>query len=83
MDASGATPRVCPLRVEGTIHQAGGADVREFAIMVSVRKAHGEEVSRQLLGVEAMHSSEKRTFVMAVNVFARPPIGAVLNSQEE
>ncbi len=71
VDAAAAMPSFIPLQVEGTIRPPAGAGVCEYAVMVSVRDAHGAEVSRQLMGVGALHGDEERTFLLAVEVFER------------
>jgi hypothetical protein len=63
-----APPSFSPLRVEGTIKQPGG-EPWEYAIVLSILSADGNEISRQVVSVGALNPHEQRTFRVAVDVF--------------
>lgn len=64
-----AQPDSTPLRVEGTIrHPAVGAPW-EYSVVLAIRNGRGEEITRQVVGVGALHTDEQRTFTLAVEVF--------------
>ncbi|HEU4990375.1 MAG: hypothetical protein KGL93_03040 [Gemmatimonadota bacterium] len=73
---------VSPLRVEGTIEHPAIGEPWEYSVMVSVRGASGEEISRHVVGVGAMHAGDRRTFELSVEVFmpagttVRAPVGS-------
>ena len=69
-----AVPNVTPLRVEGTIRQPADGPPWEYSVVLSIRDARGEEVTRQVVGVGALNPGDERTFALAVEVFER--IGA-------
>jgi len=69
-----AVPNVTPLRVEGTIRQPTDGPPWEYSVVLSIRDARGEEVTRQVVGVGALNPGDERTFALAVEVFER--IGA-------
>jgi hypothetical protein len=62
-------PDVVPLRVEGTVRHGGGPDAWEYSIVVTVRNAKGEELSRQVVGVGPLVPGDERTFTLAVEAF--------------
>ena len=62
-------PSFSPLRVEGTIRHPASGESWEYSVLLSVRNDRGEEVSRQIVGVGAIHPGEQRTFTLAVEVF--------------
>ncbi|MGQ0703260.1 MAG: hypothetical protein ACT4PM_09030 [Gemmatimonadales bacterium] len=62
-------PAFSPLRVEGTIRHPAVGESWEYSVSLSIRNDRGEEISRQIVGVGALHSSEQRTFTLAVEVF--------------
>jgi hypothetical protein len=68
----GAAPQskaiVCPLRVDGTIDHPGDGDTEEYFILMEVRDDAGKLISRQSLGVGALHPSEKRIFSLRVEM---------------
>jgi hypothetical protein len=74
-------PRFSPLRVEGTIEPAGGLETWEYSVLLTVRNAQGEELSRQVMGVGGLQPHERRTFVLEVEVVGPP--GAVLPGAHE
>jgi hypothetical protein len=56
------------LRVEGSIeHPQRGGDW-EYSVVLTIRNERGEELSRQVVGVGALRSSESRTFTLSVDV---------------
>jgi len=67
--AKRALPSFVPLRVEGTIRHPSAGEPWEYAVMLSIRNDSGEEIARQIIGVGALHPSERRTFTLAVEVF--------------
>ena len=67
-----ARPSVTPLRVEGTIQHPHSGEPWEYSVVVSITNDRGEEISRQVVGVGALHPDERRTFRLAVEVFAPP-----------
>ena len=58
------------LRVEGTIQHPRDGEPWEYSIIVSVRDEAGSEVARHVAGVGVMRHSERRSFTLAVEVFA-------------
>jgi hypothetical protein len=66
--ASDATPKFSALNVEGTLrHSERGGDW-EYSVVLSIRNERGEEISRQVVGVGALRSTEARTFTLSVDV---------------
>jgi hypothetical protein len=66
--ATDATPHFSALNVEGTLrHSERGGDW-EYSVVLSIRNERGEEISRQVVGVGALRSTEARTFTLAVDV---------------
>jgi hypothetical protein len=62
------TPHFSALNVEGTLrHSERGGDW-EYSVVLSIRNERGEEISRQVVGVGALRSTEARTFTLAVDV---------------
>jgi hypothetical protein len=59
------------LRVEGIIRHPPLEDPWEYFVVISIRNDRGEEVTRQVVSVGALHSTEKRTFTLSVDVM--PP----------
>jgi len=68
------------LRVEGVIRHPPLEEPWEYFVVISIRNDRGEEVTRQVVSVGALQSTEKRTFTLSVDVMppqAPPgPIGA-------
>ena len=62
-------PDSVPLRVEGTIRHPATGPAAEYAVVVSIRNAEGEEIARKVVGVGALQASEARTFTLSVEVF--------------
>lgn len=61
--------KAIPLSVEGTIRHPATGGPWEYSVVLAVRNARGEEITRQVVGVGALHPSEERTFTLAVEVF--------------
>jgi hypothetical protein len=59
-----------PLLVEGTIEHPKAGEAWEYSVVVSIRNDRGEEIARQLVGVGALQPLERRTFTLAVEMFA-------------
>ena len=70
--AARAVPTLTPLRVEGTIRHPPVGEPWEYSVMLSIRNDRGEEITRQVVDVGALHPAEQRTFTLAVEVFAPP-----------
>ena len=57
------------LRVEGVIeHPPTSKDPWEYFVVVAVRNDRGEEITRHVVNVGALHGSEKRSFALSVEV---------------
>jgi hypothetical protein len=69
-----AVPTFSPLRVEGSIRHPSAGEGWEYAVTVSITNDRGVELSRQIVGVGAIPPGQRRTFTVAVEVFA--PDGA-------
>jgi hypothetical protein len=54
------------LRVEGIIRHPPLEDPWEYFVVISIRNDRGEEVTRQVVSVGALQSTEKRTFSLSV-----------------
>jgi hypothetical protein len=67
--AQRAIPAFSPLKVEGTIRHPDAGEPWEYSVVVSIKNEKGEEVARQVVGVGALQSQERRTFSLAVEVF--------------
>jgi hypothetical protein len=68
--------RFSPLRVEGTIEPSDAQEGCEYSVLLTVRNALGEEVSRHVMGVGGLPPRERRTFVLEVEVTAPPGAAA-------
>jgi hypothetical protein len=69
--AADATPRFQAFNVEGTLrHQEQGGDW-EYSVVLQIRDERGEVMSRQVVGVGALRTTEARTFTLCVEV-AKP-----------
>ena len=66
-----AMPALTPLRIEGTLQPPAEGAAWEYSVVLSIRNDRGEEVSRQVVGVGAMHPGEQRSFSLAVEVVQR------------
>jgi hypothetical protein len=60
------------LRVEGVIRHPPLEDPWEYFVVISIRNDRGEEVTRQVVSVGALQSTEKRTFTLSVDMM--PPL---------
>src|SRR6516162_10688757 len=65
------------LRVEGVIEHPPATEPWEYFVVIAVRNDRGEEVTRQVVNVGALHNAEKRTFTLSVEVM--PPQSAVVS----
>jgi len=65
------------LRVEGVIRHPPLEDPWEYFVVLSIRNDRGEEVTRQVVSVGALQSTEKRTFSLSVEML--PPQPGVTN----
>jgi hypothetical protein len=61
------------LHIDGVIRHPPLEDPWEYFVTISVRNERGEEVTRQVVSVGVLHSAEKRTFALAVDVMPTPP----------
>lgn len=68
-DARRAKPAQVPLQVEGTIRHPTGGDPWEYSVVLVIRDDRGNEISRQVVGVGAMHAGDERSFTLSVEVF--------------
>jgi hypothetical protein len=64
-------PDAIPLRVEGTFQQPETAGTCEYSVLLVVRNAKGEEVTRQVVGVGAIPPGDERTFSLTVEAFEK------------
>jgi len=63
------------LRVEGVIRHPPLQEPWEYFVVIAIRNDRGEEVTRQVVSVGALHSTEKRTFALSVEVLpAQAPV---------
>ena len=63
------------LRVEGVIRHPPLEEPWEYFVVIAVRNDRGEEVTRQVVNVGALQSTEKRTFALSVEVLpAQAPV---------
>jgi hypothetical protein len=64
------------LRVEGMVSHPPGGDTCEYYVVVAVRNDRGEEVSRHVMSVGALHPGDKRAFALSVEVLPlrAPPL---------
>jgi hypothetical protein len=61
------------LRVEGVIRHPPLEEPWEYFVVISVRNDRGEEVTRQVVSVGALQSTEKRTFTLSVDMMPPQP----------
>ena len=64
------------LRVEGVIRHPALEDPWEYFVVISIHNDRGEEVTREVVSVGALQSTEKRTFSLSVEMMpqlAPPP----------
>lgn len=62
-------PTATPLHVEGTIRHPPDGDTWEYSIVLAVRNARGEEITRQVVGVGALAPDDVRSFSLSVELF--------------
>lgn len=67
-----STLATCPLLVEGTLQNPGGDDPLEYQVLMEVRDDRGKLLSRQIIGVGAIHVSE-RVFSLRVEMSSANP----------
>jgi hypothetical protein len=67
--ARAAAPSFSALRLEGSLRHPVNGQSWEYSVLVTVRNDKGEEVSRQVVGVGAIHPGEGRNFTFSVEVF--------------
>jgi len=63
-----AKTTVSPLQVEGTISPPVEDTTYEYSMVLSIRDERGKEITRQVIGVGALHPDEQRTFTLAVEM---------------
>jgi hypothetical protein len=56
------------LKVEGVIRHPPLEDAWEYFVTLTVRNDRGEEVTRQVVSVGALQSTEKRSFTLSVDL---------------
>jgi len=65
------------LRVEGVIRHPPLEEPWEYFVVIAIRNDRGEEVTRQVVSVGALQSTEKRTFALSVEVLPQQaPVSA-------
>lgn len=57
------------LRVDGVLRHPASGESWEYSVVLTIRNARGEEISRQVVGVGALQPDDERTFSLAVEVF--------------
>lgn len=57
------------LKVAGTIKHPSVGESWEYSLLISIKNDRGEEVTRQVVGVGALHPAESRTFTVSVQVY--------------
>jgi len=64
------------LRVEGVIRHPPLEEPWEYFVVIAIRNDRGEEVTRQVVNVGALQSTEKRTFALSVEMLPAqaPPV---------
>lgn len=63
-----AKPTTCPLSIEGTLQHPGAGSPLEYQVLMEIRDDAGKVVSRQIVGVGALHPAEKRVFCLRVEM---------------
>jgi hypothetical protein len=66
------------LSVEGMVSHPPGGDTCEYYVVLAVRNERGEEVSRHVMSVGALHAGDKRAFALTVELLPLrvPPLPA-------
>jgi hypothetical protein len=77
------TPARTPLRVEGTIRPTPEGGPCEYSVVLAIRNARGQEISRQVVGVGVIQPAEERTFALTVEVFAAAEAREVKSASPE
>lgn len=67
---NGSYPTTSPLLVEGEINHPDDGEALEYCILIEVRDGAGKLISRQTVGVGALHRAEKRIFSLRVEMSA-------------
>lgn len=62
-------PSFSALKVQGTLRHPAVGESWEYSLLISIKNDRGEEITRQVVGVGALHPAETRTFTLAVEVF--------------
>ncbi len=62
-------PSFSALKVQGTIRHPSVGESWEYSVMISIKNDRGEEITRQVVGVGALHPAETRNFTLSVEVF--------------
>ena len=65
---SAAAQTMTPLKVEGAIRHPAEGEPWEYCVVLSVRNDRGEEITRQVVSVGAMHANEQRSFALTVEM---------------
>lgn len=63
------------LRVDGVLRHPPSGEAWEYSLVLTIRNARGEEVTRQVVGVGALQPGDERTFSLAVELF-KPEVAA-------
>jgi hypothetical protein len=69
---SRSQPTACPFFVEGTLQNPGTGEPLEYQLLMEVRDDAGKLLSRQIIGVGALHPAEKRIFSLRVEMTPAP-----------
>ena len=67
------------LRVEGVIRHPPLEDPWEYYVVIAIRNDRGEEVTRHVVNVGVLQSTEKRSFALSVELLP-PPQSPVSNT---
>ncbi|HEY7716233.1 MAG TPA: hypothetical protein VIE90_17095 [Candidatus Binatia bacterium] len=73
-------PTSCPLLVEGSLEHPGTGEALEYQVLMEVRDGTGKLLSRQMMGVGALHAAEKRIFSLRVEMSPAMPATDVKNN---
>ena len=58
-----------PLKVEGTIQHPALGKPSEYSVILTIHNDRGEELSRRVMAVGAIHPSETQKFTVCVEVY--------------
>jgi hypothetical protein len=64
-----AAPGEVAFRVEGTLSHPPGQPPREYSVVVTLRNARGEEISRKVVGVGALEAGDALGLDVSLEVF--------------